>query len=101
MCYATCLASETLRNDVKFKHRKRRYASSCNPASFADARQAGGRITGKRNMDFRTEMGWISCPGVSRRGRDPDSESRRKIADSLLPGTPRAAPLAVARPLRA
>ena len=45
-----------------------RYAASCEPASFADARQAGGRITRKRKMYLRTEMGRVSFPGVSRQG---------------------------------
>ena len=77
------------------------YGSSCEPASFADARQAGRRITVRRNMDLRTEMGWISCPGLSRRGRDPDPEPRRKIAEPLLSRTARAAPVTVACSLRA
>src|SRR5947208_11363750 len=77
-----------------------RYESSREPARFADARQAGQRITGRRNMDLRTEMGWVPCSGVSRRGRGPDPESRRKIAEPLLSGTARAAPVTVASSLR-
>src|SRR5438094_10000930 len=76
-----------------------RYESSCEPARFADARQAGRRITGRRNMDLRTEMGWVPCPGVSRRRRGPDPEPRRKIAQPLLSGTARTASVTAARAL--
>src|SRR5262249_4435271 len=77
------------------------YASSCQPASFADARQEGRRITDRRNLDLRAEVGWVSCPGVSRWRRDFAPESRRKVAKPLLSGTARAPPLAVAHSLRA
>ena len=76
------------------------YGPSCEPANFADARQADRRIAGRRSMDLRTEMGRISCADVSRRGRDPDPEPRRKIAQPLFSGTTRTAPLSVARSLR-
>ena len=59
------------------------------------------RIAGRRNMDLRAEVGRLSRAGLPRRRRDPHPEPRRKAAQPLLSGTARAAPLTVARPLRA
>src|SRR6266851_3170738 len=41
-----------------------------------DDRQAGGRVAGGRNMDLRTQVGWVSRVDFPRRGRDPDPEPR-------------------------
>src|SRR5439155_6188922 len=53
-------------------------------------------IAGGRNMDLRTEVGWVPCAHLSRRGRDPDPEPRRKVAEPLFSRTDRAAPVPVA-----
>src|SRR5207249_12266438 len=50
--------------------------SSRQSADFADARQARWRITGRWTMDLRTQMGWVSRAGFSRRRRDPYPEPR-------------------------
>src|SRR5437899_4472765 len=73
--------------------------SSCQPADPADARKEVGRITRGPDMPLRTEVGWVPRVGLPRRGRDPDSEPRRKIAEPLLSRVARAAPITVACPL--
>ena len=64
-------------------------------AKRVDELPAGG------HLDLRTEVGWVSRAGLPRRGRDPDPEPRRKIAEPLLSRVARAAAGAVARSLRA
>src|SRR5260370_42012729 len=78
-----------------------RRASSGEPASLADARQASRRIAQGRKLAVRTEVGRISRFGVPRRRRDLDSEPRRETAEPLLSGVDPAVTVPVACSLRA
>src|ERR1700737_224818 len=80
---------------------KIRGGPSSESADFADARQAGWRVTDGRKLALRTQVGWGSRLGFPRGGRIFDQDRGGQAAKPLLSRADRAITVGVACSLRA